>query len=259
MTALSRQESDRQADNDRHLLNRSFDEAEAYGDGPLDHDPTMPSLQDQTGQTAIKYARPRLWTSFFIFGLLNNVLYVIILSAALDLVPASTPKGTVAFFNIFPALLAKTVWPYLSRGDIRYHRRIYACTVCSWLGMVVSLDTGFVFTSPYVLKLICAAVTDHCWVRLNDASSCRNRCCFLFIGAWRTHLSSMDDYYTYRSAQLSCLGSMVKWHGCRRTRRRWFMVVSTQSRSPMGSGYLKCVATRVSLGPTPCPPQLSDA
>jgi battenin len=30
---------------------------------------------------------------------------VIILSAALDLVPATTPKGIVAFFNIFPALI----------------------------------------------------------------------------------------------------------------------------------------------------------
>jgi battenin len=33
------------------------------------------------------------------------VLYVIILSAAMDLVPATTPKGLVAFFNIFPALI----------------------------------------------------------------------------------------------------------------------------------------------------------
>lgn len=33
-----------------------------------------------------------LGLSFFIFGLINNVLYVIILSAALDLVPPSTPK-----------------------------------------------------------------------------------------------------------------------------------------------------------------------
>lgn len=36
---------------------------------------------------------------------LMSVLYVIILSAALDLVPSTVPKGLVAFFNIFPALL----------------------------------------------------------------------------------------------------------------------------------------------------------
>lgn len=34
---------------------------------------------------------------------------MIILSAALDLVPATTPKGLVAFFNIFPALIVSTV------------------------------------------------------------------------------------------------------------------------------------------------------
>lgn len=61
-------------------------------------------------------ARRRLFAAFMTFGLLNNgayemkavlnpVLYVIILSAALDLVPATTPKGIVAFFNIFPALI----------------------------------------------------------------------------------------------------------------------------------------------------------
>lgn len=98
-------------------------------------------------------ARIRLFTAFLIFGLLNNgmlallkqyrqltaaVLYVIILSAALDLVPASTPKGIVAFFNIAPSLLAKIGWPFLSRGRIRYGRRVGFCTVVSWLGMIVS-------------------------------------------------------------------------------------------------------------------------
>jgi hypothetical protein len=37
----------------------------------------------------------------------SSVLYVIILSAAMDLVPATTPKGLVAFFNIFPALIVR--------------------------------------------------------------------------------------------------------------------------------------------------------
>ncbi|ORX39157.1 batten's disease protein Cln3 [Kockovaella imperatae] len=79
----------------------------------------------------------RLFVSFMTFGLLNNVLYVIILSAALDLVPSTTPKGVVAFFNIFPALLAKVFWPILSRGTIRYARRVCLCTVCSWLGIAI--------------------------------------------------------------------------------------------------------------------------
>ncbi|RXK38191.1 protein BTN1 [Tremella mesenterica] len=79
----------------------------------------------------------RLFISFASFGLLNNVLYVIILSAALDLVPPSTPKGVVAFFNIFPAVLAKTVFPLWSKGQIRYTTRVAFCAATSWLGIVI--------------------------------------------------------------------------------------------------------------------------
>lgn len=66
------------------------------------------------------------------------VLYVIILSAALDLVPASTPKGLIAFCNITPALIAKVTWPYLLKGTIRYNRRVIGCCLMSFLGMIVS-------------------------------------------------------------------------------------------------------------------------
>jgi hypothetical protein len=80
----------------------------------------------------------KLRASFFFFGLINNVLYVIILSAALDLVPPNTPKGIIAFCNIFPALVAKLTWPYLLRGTIRYARRLVGCCLMSILGMIVS-------------------------------------------------------------------------------------------------------------------------
>lgn len=66
------------------------------------------------------------------------VLYVVILSAALDLVPPSTPKGIIAFCNIFPALVAKVGWPYVLKGRIRYVRRIIGNCILSVLGMVVS-------------------------------------------------------------------------------------------------------------------------
>ncbi|KNZ79134.1 Protein BTN1 [Termitomyces sp. J132] len=79
----------------------------------------------------------RLGVSFFLFGLLNNVLYVIILSAALDLVPPSTPKGIIAFVNIAPALVAKVGWPYLLKGHIRYTKRLMGCCLLSSLGMIV--------------------------------------------------------------------------------------------------------------------------
>jgi battenin len=79
----------------------------------------------------------RLSLSFFLFGLINNVLYVIILSAALDLVPPSTPKGIIAFWNIAPSIVAKFSWPYLLKGRIRYVRRLTGCCFLSVTGMIV--------------------------------------------------------------------------------------------------------------------------
>ena len=73
-----------------------------------------------------------------IFWLVFAVLYVIILSAALDLVPPSTPKGIIAFCNIAPALVAKVGWPYFLKGRIQYTKRLIGCCVLSFLGMIVS-------------------------------------------------------------------------------------------------------------------------
>ncbi|KAG8802078.1 battenin CLN3 protein [Serendipita sp. 398] len=77
-----------------------------------------------------------LGASFFLLGLVNNVLYVIILSAALDLV-SSVPKGLVLFCNIAPSLAAKIGWPYLLKGQVRYTRRIIGCCTLSFTGMLV--------------------------------------------------------------------------------------------------------------------------
>jgi len=79
----------------------------------------------------------KLGLSFFLFGLINNVLYVIILSAALDLVPPSTPKGIITFCNIAPALVAKVGWPYLLKGRIHYVKRLIGCCLLSSFGMIV--------------------------------------------------------------------------------------------------------------------------
>ena len=74
------------------------------------------------------------------------VLYVIILSAALDLVPPSTPKGIIAFCNIAPALVAKVGWPYFLKGKIRYTKRLAGCCVLSAFGMIVGLRSIFART-----------------------------------------------------------------------------------------------------------------
>ncbi len=80
----------------------------------------------------------RLGAAFFLFGLLNNSLYVVILTAALELLPKGVPTGVVAFANIAPALVAKAVWPYLLKGRVRYAKRIWSCTGLSFAGMLVS-------------------------------------------------------------------------------------------------------------------------
>lgn len=63
---------------------------------------------------------------------------MIILSAALDLVPPSVPKGVILFCNIAPALVAKVAWPYILKGRIRYVKRLTGCCLLSSLGMLVS-------------------------------------------------------------------------------------------------------------------------
>lgn len=79
----------------------------------------------------------RLNSAFFLFGLLNNSLYVVILTAALELLPRGVPTGLVSFTNIFPALIAKAVWPYLLRGTVRYTKRVWSCAGMSFVGMLL--------------------------------------------------------------------------------------------------------------------------
>ncbi|KAH9834839.1 batten's disease protein Cln3 [Rhodofomes roseus] len=134
---------------------RSEDTAEAESDGllPSGHDET---LLDTAGQKeAPRSLLRKLGLSFFLFGLINNVLYVIILSAALDLVPPSTPKGIIAFCNIFPSLLVKLGWPYLLRGRVRYAMRLVGCAAVSVLGMwiIAAFDSLFM----RLLGICCAS------------------------------------------------------------------------------------------------------
>lgn len=79
----------------------------------------------------------RLNSAFFLFGLLNNSLYVVILTAALELLPKGVPTGLVSFANIFPALVAKAVWPYVLRGRVRYTQRVWSCAFLSFVGMLL--------------------------------------------------------------------------------------------------------------------------
>ncbi|KAK6504671.1 battenin CLN3 protein [Arthrobotrys musiformis] len=81
-------------------------------------------------------ADPRVCAAFWLFGLINNVLYVIILSAALDLVGPNVPKGVVLLFDVLPSFLTKLTGPYFIHL-IPYSTRIVIFYLLSTLGMVV--------------------------------------------------------------------------------------------------------------------------
>ncbi|ODV91394.1 hypothetical protein CANCADRAFT_3100 [Tortispora caseinolytica NRRL Y-17796] len=76
----------------------------------------------------------RVALSFWIFGLLNNVLYVIILSAAWDLVGSEVPKAVVLLPDIVPGFLVKIAAPFFIHR-ISYNHRLFAMVMLSCLGM----------------------------------------------------------------------------------------------------------------------------
>ena len=67
-------------------------------------------------------------------GLINNVLYVIILSAALDLVGSTLPKAIVLLADALPSFLTKLAAPYFVHL-ISYRMRILILVALSFIGM----------------------------------------------------------------------------------------------------------------------------
>ncbi|CAZ82591.1 unnamed protein product [Tuber melanosporum] len=79
-------------------------------------------------------ADPRICAAFWLFGLINNVLYVIILSAALDLVGPTLPKAIVLLADVVPSFLTKLIAPYFVHL-IPYRMRILILVALSFTGM----------------------------------------------------------------------------------------------------------------------------
>lgn len=69
-------------------------------------------------------------------GLINNVLYVIILSAAQDLVGSDVPKGAVLLADVLPSFFTKLIAPYFIHR-IPYWVRILIFVAGSSLGMCI--------------------------------------------------------------------------------------------------------------------------
>lgn len=68
--------------------------------------------------------------------MINNVLYVIILSAALDLVGPNVPKGVVLLADVIPSFFVKLCAPYFI-GLIPYSWRIIIFSTLSACGMLL--------------------------------------------------------------------------------------------------------------------------
>ncbi|KAF9143578.1 battenin CLN3 protein [Mortierella sp. GBA39] len=66
----------------------------------------------------------------------NNLIYVVILSAAVDLVGAQVPKGIVLLADIAPSLLVKMIAPYFVQR-IPYSTRIVLCASLSFSAVVL--------------------------------------------------------------------------------------------------------------------------
>ncbi|KAL6710796.1 battenin CLN3 protein [Coniothyrium glycines] len=86
-------------------------------------------------RAAFEGCDPRVFAAFWLFGLINNVLYVIILSAALDLVGPNVPKGAVLLADVIPSFLTKLCAPYFIHR-IPYNVRILVFVALSACGML---------------------------------------------------------------------------------------------------------------------------
>ncbi|KAL8911854.1 MAG: hypothetical protein Q9171_003042 [Xanthocarpia ochracea] len=81
----------------------------------------------------------RVCTAFWLFGLINNVLYVIILSAALDLVGPNVPKAVVLLADIIPSFLIKLCAPYFIHLVPYWLRIILFAVTSSWGMLLIAL------------------------------------------------------------------------------------------------------------------------
>lgn len=77
-----------------------------------------------------------IYGCFWAFGLINNVLYVVILSAALDLVGAEAPKAIVLLADVVPALVCKLSAPFYFY-IVPYKHRIGILIGLSFSGMMI--------------------------------------------------------------------------------------------------------------------------
>ncbi|KAH7075556.1 batten's disease protein Cln3 [Paraphoma chrysanthemicola] len=126
-------------------------------------------------------ADPRVCAAFWLFGLINNVLYVIILSAALDLVGPSVPKGVVLLCDVIPSFLTKLCAPYFIH-KIPYNIRILIFVTLSACGMfIIALTPPLQDSRTITIKM--------CGVMLASLSSGGGELSFLGLTHYYGHFA----------------------------------------------------------------------
>ncbi|GMM35270.1 amino acid transporter [Saccharomycopsis crataegensis] len=95
----------------------------------------------------------RIAISFWLFGLINNALYVVILSAASDLVGPNIPKALVLFFDVAPSFIVKLSAPFYLKF-IPYNFRIFICVAFSCFGMVILSGSSDTYESSLGRKML---------------------------------------------------------------------------------------------------------
>ncbi|KAI9665680.1 MAG: battenin CLN3 protein [Bathelium mastoideum] len=111
---------------------------------------------------AFRGADARVCAAFWLFGVVNNVLYIIILSAALDLVGPVVPKGVVLLADIIPGFVVKLTAPYFIHL-VPYHVRIPVFAVASCLGMLlIALTPSSTSAGMIAFKMIGVGLASAC-------------------------------------------------------------------------------------------------
>lgn len=91
------------------------------------------------------------YSKFAILGLVNNSLYVIILSLAMDLTSKNTPKSLILLLNILPALILKFSAPVLIHNRISHRKRVICLiavnSISMWLIAFKRIYVGIVMAS----------------------------------------------------------------------------------------------------------------
>ncbi|KAF7896326.1 hypothetical protein EAF00_006340 [Botryotinia globosa] len=97
--------------------------------------------------------------AFWLFGLINNVLYVIILSAALDLVGPDIPKSVVLLADVLPSFVTKLVAPYFIHKIPYWIRIIVFCSLSSGGMLLIALTPDDKSVSTKLFGVILASLS----------------------------------------------------------------------------------------------------